>query len=502
MTPNSKKRENQITPALPRTDMAALPQITGGNLDNPKIATLLEKIMDSEELIKLHEIQQDNTNRNVRFKTNEHYMALVTGDEYKSKEGKILVPKMPPSNAARAMIAPRLSAFKDMTGEEDPSGQMTYSPKIEGLYGGVLHKYDETVLILAAPGCAGMCAHCYRNDFIDGANLSGKSVAKAQALKDYIIAYNNDVLKNGDHEKEGKDRRLPIREAILSGGDPLTLTNRRIFEYLDAISSAGVDIIRIGTRELAFMPERIDDALIETLNIVHQRHPDTRLNFVVHFSHPDEFLLRDEKGRYIKNTSGTGLKWIAENARAVNALKSLPFVTLQNQTPMITGVNDDPKALHLLHQELNRMGIKPKYVFQNRTIQGYRAFSLPLEEAWWIHKKAMEGLSDDGRSRFAMSTKRGKLEVISVTGLENETKRPNGTEKTNGIVILKKHRVPHTNELGGVIILKSNPNALWIDDYAQEDVLHDTKIEEKETFETANDTAKNIQKAAKKSHAA
>ena len=168
--------------------MASLPKITGGNLDNPKIATLLNTLMNKKEIEALKEIQKDNTNRNVRFKANEHYMALITGEEYKSKDGEILVPKMPPSEPARKMILPRIAAFKDMTGEEDPSDQLSYSPKIEGLHRSLLHKYDETVLILSAPGCAGMCAHCYRNDFIDSANLTGKFVAKANKLRDYIIS--------------------------------------------------------------------------------------------------------------------------------------------------------------------------------------------------------------------------------------------------------------------------------------------------------------------------
>jgi len=477
--------------------MASLPSITGGNLDNPKIAALLDKIMDKDELKALHQIQKDSTDRNVRFKTNEHYTAIITGKGYKSKNGEVLVPPMPPSKPVRKMIAPRIAAFKDMTGEADPSDQLSYSPKIEGLHGGVLHKYDETVLILAAPGCAGMCAHCYRNDFIDGASLTGKFVAKAEALKNYIIAHNKMVADNNGVDPENGRERHPIREALLSGGDPLTLSNRRIFEYLDAVGTAGVEIARIGTRELAFMPERVDNAFVEMLKIVHKRHPDMRINFVVHFSHPDEFLLRDDNGNYIKNDSGAGFKWMSENARAVNALRSLQFVTLQNQTPMINGVNDDPEALHILHQELNRMSVKPKYVFQNRTIQGYRAFSLPMEEAWWIHKKAMEGLSDDGRSRMAMSTKRGKLEIVSVTGLENQTTRPNGSQNSNGMVVLKKHRVPNTKELGGVIIMNSNPNALWLDDYSDEDILHDTMVSEEDNTPEAKKIALDAEKTLK-----
>ncbi|MCK5374171.1 MAG: hypothetical protein KAJ40_02705 [Alphaproteobacteria bacterium] len=478
MSSHAQKLTSSDAPIIPESNMAALPKIAGGNIGDSKISSIMSELIDEEEFNALKEIQADNTNRDVRFKTNEHYTAIAAGKEYKSPDGKVLVPKMPPSKAAGKIISPRLSSFTDMSGEADPSSQLSYSPEGDGLHGGVLHKYDETVLILAAPGCAGMCAHCYRNDFIDGASLTGKFVAKPEALKNYIIEQNKKVADNNSIDPETGEKILPIREALISGGDPLTLSNRRIFEYLDAIGSANVQIARIGTRELSFMPERIDDAFIETLSIVRKKYPDMRINFVIHYSHPDEFLFRDENGNYVENDSGTGFKWMNESTRALEALKSLSFVTIQNQTPIISGVNDDPKVLHILHQELNRCSVKPKYIFQNRTILGYKAFSIPLEEAWWIHKKAMEGLSDDGRSRIAMSTKRGKLEIISVTGLENKTTRPDSTSKSNGLVILKKHRAPNVEELGGVIILKSNPQALWLDDYTEEDVIHDQRIGE------------------------
>ena len=95
-------------------------------------------------------------------------------------------------------------------------------------------------------------------------------------------------------------------------------------------------------------------------------------------------------------------------------MASLPFVSMDNQTPIILHVNNKPETMHLLHEELRRKGIKPKYIFQCREIEGHKAFAVPVEEAWRIHTASQQGLSDACRSRFAMSTEWGKLEVVSV----------------------------------------------------------------------------------------
>ena len=89
-----------------------------------------------------------------------------------------------------------------------------------------------------------------------------------------------------------KDKVIPIREALLSGGDPMVLSNKNLFDYMNGLATAGVRMIRIGTKELAFFPERFDSNFLEMLDLFHELHPRVGIAFMVHFTHPDELLER------------------------------------------------------------------------------------------------------------------------------------------------------------------------------------------------------------------
>lgn len=65
--------------------------------------------------------------------------------------------------------------------------------------------------------------------------------------------------------------------------------------------------------------------------------------------------------------------------RPVEMLLQLGFVSIHTQTPIIWHVNDDAEAIRILHEEMRRMNISPKYLFQGRDIEGHKAFSYPLK---------------------------------------------------------------------------------------------------------------------------
>ena len=128
------------------------------------------------------------------------------------------------------------------------------------------------------------------------------------------------------------------------------------------------------------------------------------------------------------------------------------------------------------------MGIAPKYTFQGRNIQGHKAFSLPVEEGWRMHNEAMKGLSDACRSRFIMSTKWGKMEIVSVIdGIKLPKKKagnlPDGLKEAlaDGFIIFKSYRSPyHAEDQGDLIIARQNPEALWISGY-EDRIIYDTR---------------------------
>lgn len=454
------------------TEMSSL-TIVRGRINRDSVREILSSLYSDAEIERM---RAQGVDQRMIFGINPHYMALALGGGLNSSDGTPLVPDMPPSKAILALVMPRLDEAIDLSGQADPSNQMHYSP--ETLRGKILHKYDEIVLGYAALACSAHCRYCYRLDLFN--KSTGKSLVKPHELRDYVRDYNQRWAENGGIDPTTGARRYPIREVLLSGGDPMTLRNQQLYTYLEAIAEAGVSIIRIGTKELAFRPERFDRNFIAMLSTFHDRYPEAHVNFVMHMTHPDEFLLRDSAGNYVHTENG--FRWLDVSRQAVLSLARLPFVSMENQTPMISRVNDDADTLRLLHQELRRMNIRPKYIFQNREIEGHRAFAVPVETAWRIHTDAMRGVSDTGRSRFALSTAYGKMELVSVIdGMDDATlsDAPAETGEAmralfgDGLVIFKLHRAPFDAEAqGDLIIARRNPAALWLTGY-KDRILYD-----------------------------
>lgn len=288
---------------------------------------------------------------------------------------------------------------------------------------------------------------------------------KADDLKAYIVDYNAKLDADNGIDPQTGETRYPIREVLLSGGDPMVLSNKNLYKYMAAAAEAGVHLVRIGTKEMAFRPQRFDANFATMLEFFHREFPDVHVNIVVHFTHPDEMLERDAHNAYIRNEQGY-FKWLAPVKSALDAVQRLGFVSLENQTPIIARVNDEADALRILQEELRRNNIKPKYLFQCREIEGHTAFAVPLERAWALHNEAQKGLSDTARSRFAMSTEWGKLEVVSVIDGGEHVQDELAGLFGDGLVVMKVHRSPASaHSQGDLIIARRNPQALWLSDY-------------------------------------
>lgn len=369
------------------------------------------------------------------------------------------------SSAVRNLIKARPEEMEDLSGEKDPSNQLRYSP-----VPGLLHKY-ELCLIYVVRTCSSWCRYCYRSDFLTG--KTEKDTASIHEIKEYIAGHNAKV-ESGEITDKPK-----VREALLSGGDPMVLSNRNLFDYMNGLAEAGVEVIRIGTKEMAFFPERFDDNFFQMLDLFHELHPQVLVAFMVHFTHPDEFLRLDDAGGYVRDEAGRPLR----NPLVGNAarrLRARPFVTLENQTPIIDGVNDDADALRLMQQELKRMGVNNHYFFQCREIEGFRAFAVPVETAWKIHAESQYGLSGIERSRFALSTEAGKMELVSVIdGDERMRGRFDGLGDVlaDGVVVFRLHRTPYESRQSDLVIARRNPDALWITGY-EDRILYDGRREE------------------------
>ena len=194
----------------------------------------------------------------------------------------------------------------------DPLAENAHNP-IKGM----LHKYESRVLLTLTGACAIHCRYCFRQHFDYSANMP---TPQAQAdIIDYITAHPD------------------INEVILSGGDPLNVTNRRLFAWFDTLEAIPqLTTIRLHTRLPIVIPERLDDALVDRL-----AQSRCQIVMVIHCNHANEI---DET-----------------TARALNKAR-LAGITLLNQTVLLTGINDSVPVQVALSQRLFSAGVLPYYL--------------------------------------------------------------------------------------------------------------------------------------------
>jgi EF-P beta-lysylation protein EpmB len=213
---------------------------------------------------------------------------------------------------------------------------------------GIVHKYQNRLLLIQNGSCAIHCRYCFRRHFPYDAQQQSK--AQWSRSLDYI-------RNNPD-----------IQEVILSGGDPLTLNN----VYLQNLFTELADIpqikrLRIHTRLPVVLPQRIDSALIDLF----QRLPMQKV-MVIHVNHPNELGY--------------------DTAESLTKIKQSGFHLL-NQTVLLKDINDDAAILSRLSEKLFENGVLPYYLHLLDKIQGVAAFDVPKEQAKCIMRTLTQSLS-------------------------------------------------------------------------------------------------------------
>ena len=184
---------------------------------------------------------------------------------------------------------------------------------------GLTHRYPDRVLLLVTNICSMYCRHCTRRRMV-GFDDSDLSTDNIEAAVDYI--------KN--HPE--------VRDVLISGGDPLILSDDRLEWILKQIREIDhVEIIRIGTRTPVVLPQRITPELVEMLSKYHPIYINT------HFNHPKE---------------------ITAEAKSACEMLANGGVPLGNQTVLLKRVNDHPSLMKLLMQKLLSIRVKPYYIYQ------------------------------------------------------------------------------------------------------------------------------------------
>ncbi len=236
-----------------------------------------------------------------------------------------------PNQPLRRTVVPTIHELVKTKGEaDDPLGEEGQSP-IPGL----VHRYPDRALLLVLDFCSTYCRYCTRSRMVGhGAILPSKS--RLEKAIDYI-------------------RHTPaIRDVLLSGGDPLTLGDEKLEWLLKSLREIPhVEIIRIGTKIPAVLPQRITKKLVR---MIRKYHP---VWMSLHFTHPDECTPESYKACTMLSDGG---------------------IPLGSQTVLLKGINDNVQTMTELMHRLMKMRVRPYYLYQCDPISGSAHFRTSVEK--------------------------------------------------------------------------------------------------------------------------
>lgn len=201
---------------------------------------------------------------------------------------------------------------------------------------GILQKYHGRALLITTGACAIHCRYCFRRHF---------PYTNTRASRNEWHSSLEYITSNPD-----------ITEVILSGGDPLSLSNKRLAELIDEIEKIHhVSRLRIHTRLPVVLPERINQSLVEILH-------SSRLTpvMVIHANHPNE----------INMAVSQALKMMDEKG-----------IKLLNQSVLLKGINDRPEILVKLSETLFDSGVLPYYLHLLDRVEGAAHFEVAEVDA-------------------------------------------------------------------------------------------------------------------------
>ena len=323
------------------------------------------------------------------FRANDYYLTLIDWND--------------PDDPIRQLIIPREEELRDW-GKLDASNEQSVT-----VAHGVQHKYIDTVLLLCNEVCGAYCRYCFRKRlFMDDNDEVTNDVSAGLA---YIA----------DHPE--------VTNVLLTGGDPLLMSTRRLMEIFDALRGIEhVRIIRIGSKMPAFDPWRVQRD--EELQAAFRKYstPEQRIYLMAHFDHPRE----------LTPEAIAGIDTCIRNG-----------VICVNQCPMIRGINDDPYTLADMYETLSFIGCPPYYLFQGRPTAGNEPYEVPIVEGWRIFQKALSlGSGLARRARFVMSHESGKVEIL---GIDEEH------------IYLRYHQAKDPDDLGRFFVRRRDDSAYWLD---------------------------------------
>ena len=293
----------------------------------------LKTLQDYQDFFDLSDEEQRGFNgldKIFRARTTQYYASLASKTEPNDPIRKILMPhRLELTDGAQQML--------------DPLGERKNNPAPR-----VIHRYTDRALFLVTDFCSVYCRYCTRKHFTATDQVFPNKSEYEQAIEYF--------------------RKTPqIKEVILSGGDPLTLSDEKLERILfDLRSIEHIELIRIGSRIPVVAPMRITSELAK---LFRQAKP---VYMMTHFNHPKELT--------------------AESAEAVEMFVD-HGTPVFNQMVLLNGVNNHANIVKALSRRLLYLRVKPYYMFQCDPSEGTDHLRTSIEDSLEIQKQLWGNIS-------------------------------------------------------------------------------------------------------------
>lgn len=233
---------------------------------------------------------------------------------------------------------------------------------------GLVHKYENRVLILLTLSCASYCRFCTRRRIVSDLEKGKLTHADIDKMVVYLKAHKN------------------INEVIFSGGDPLTAPLLLEYAVNKITKIDNIKIVRLHTRVPVSNPRLITPKILKIFKSI-KKQP---FYLSVHFEHPDELT--------------------PETIEAVNKIRKTGAIML-SQSVFLKGINDSFPVLDKLFAKLSELGIRPYYIYHCDPVSGIEHFIAPLKKELEIMTKLRRSLSGIACPTYVVDTPNGSGKI-------------------------------------------------------------------------------------------
>ncbi len=317
-----------------------------------KLSQYIDITSDEEEAIKT---------LNMRWGTTPYYASLMDKNDPDCPIRKMVIPSMKENENEHGI--PNYLVFKENRKKTDRFGEDEKRPD------SVARQYDDRVAFTITDVCPSYCRYCFRREAVIDQELR--------------------LRFDADEGLEWIRKHEEIRDVLLTGGDPLMLSDKDIKYLIDSLRGIPhLEMIRIHTKMPITCPQRITKDLLEILG----QESDIPIWMNVHINHPKE--ITDKIKKVIWDILHTG-------------------INVGNQGVVLRGINDDVDTFRKLHQKLLSVRIRPYYMFHCQLAPGVDHFRAPVEKGAELIRDGIRGhTSGLAQPMYAVSTNYGKIPLM------------------------------------------------------------------------------------------